>query len=135
MAPHQLSDEIRNGFHLFCDNFPFPVMLIHKDRTILAVNKTGKEAGYPAGVRCIEMGKKEHHGVCLANQALSQQTAKRLVAYFDFRNAVLDTYWIPLAGSNDLFLHFSPDITEWARESMIPKECEAQAGCTSCTCA
>lgn len=134
MANHQLNDEIRKNFHLFYDNFPFPVMLIHKDRTILAVNKTGEDQGYPTGVRCIEMGKRDYHQVCLATQALAEQTAKRLVAYFDFREAVLDTYWIPLAGSDDLFLHFSPDITEWAKESLIPQECAAGAGCSACNC-
>lgn len=134
MVTHHLSDEIRNYFHLFCDNFPFPVMLTHKDRTILAVNKTGEEQGYPTGVRCSDLGKKEHHKICSANQALSENTAKRVVAYIDFRKAVLDTYWIPLAGSSDLFLHFSPDITEWAKESMIPQVCSAGSSCATCNC-
>ncbi len=134
MATHQISDEIRKNFHLFTDNFPFPVMLIHKDRTILEVNKTAEDQGYPTGVRCVEMGKKKYHKVCLANQALTEQSAKRLVAYFDFRGAVLDTYWIPLAGSDDLFLHFSPDITEWAKESLIPAKCEAGIDCSACNC-
>ncbi len=135
MATHQISEEIRKNFHLFYDNFPFPVMLIHKDRTILEVNKTGEDEGCPTGVRCIEMGAKEHHKVCLANQALTEQTAKRVVAYFDFRDAVLDTYWIPLAGSDNLFLHFSPDITEWAKESLIPAKGETGRGCSACNCA
>ncbi len=135
MATHQISDEIRKNFHLFSDNFPFPVMLVHKDRTILEVNKTGEDEGYPTGVRCIEMGKKEHHKGCLANQALAEQTAKRVVAFVDFRGAVLDSYWIPLAGSDDLFLHFASDITEWAKESLVPTKCEASRDCSACNCA
>jgi hypothetical protein len=134
VAAHQISEEVRRNFHLFCDNFPFPVMLVHKDRTILAVNKTADTQGYPTGVRWIEMGKKEHHKGCLANQALAEQTAKRVVAYFDFRGAVLDSYWIPLAGSEELYLHFAPDITPWAKESMIPKGCDVTADCPACNC-
>jgi len=45
MAAHEVSAETRSNFHLFCDNFPFPVMLVHRDRTILAVNKAGETVG------------------------------------------------------------------------------------------
>jgi hypothetical protein len=134
MAVHELSAETRSNFHLFCDNFPFPVMLVHKDRTILAVNKAGEAVGYPTGIRCVEMGEKEHHKGCQANQALAEQTAKRVVGWFDFAGAVLDSYWIPLAGSSDLFLHFAADITEWAKAEMVPKTCAAAAGCSTCNC-
>lgn len=120
MANHQISDEIRKSFHLICDNFPFPIMLIHKDRTILAVNKTAEEKGFPTGIRCSEMGKREHHKGCMANQALAEQTAKRVVGYFEAQGAVLDSYWIPLAGSEELYLHFAQDISEWAKESLFP---------------
>lgn len=133
METHQISDETRRNFHLFCDNFPFPVMLVHKDRTILAVNKTAEKEGFPTGIRCIEMGKKEHHKGCLANQALAEQTAKRAVGYTEFQGAVLDSYWIPLADSEDLFLHFAADITEWAKESMIPKGCDTNVDCSACS--
>ncbi|BCS55400.1 hypothetical protein [Geobacter sp. SVR] len=134
MAKHEISDETRKNFHLFCDNFPFPVMLVHKDRTILAVNKAGEMVGYPTGIRCVDMGKKEHHKGCQANQALNEQTAKRVVGYFDFVGAVLDSYWIPLAGSDELYLHFAADITEWAKKSMIPQKCEAGTDCAGCAC-
>lgn len=133
MAVHEISDETRTNFHLFCDNFPFPVMLVHKDRTIVAVNKTGEKVGYPTGIRCVDMGKKEHHQGCLANQALAEQTAKRVVGYFDFANAVLDSYWIPLAGSKELYLHFAADITQWAKDSLLPKQCEPE-NCGACNC-
>lgn len=133
MKAHQISDETRRNFHLFCDNFPFPVMLVHKDRTILAVNKTGEKEGFPTGIRCVEMGEKEHHKGCLANQALDERTAKRVVGYTEFQGAVLDSYWIPLAESDDLFLHFAADITEWAKESMIPKGCDTGVDCSGCS--
>lgn len=134
MAVHELSDEIRCNFHLFYDNFPFPVILAHKDRTILAINRTAETVGYQTGIRCIDMGKKEHHKGCLANKALSEQTATRVVAYFDFTGSVLDSYWVPLAGSQDLFVHYGADITEWAAESLLPKQGSAGTGCKTCNC-
>ncbi|SNB45330.1 hypothetical protein [Geobacter sp. DSM 9736] len=133
MAAHEITEEIRSNFHLFTDNFPFPVMLVHKDRTILAVNRAGETAGYPTGIRCVDMGEKKHHKGCLANQALSEQTAKRVVGYFDFAGGVLDSYWIPLSGSKELYLHFAADITEWAKEGMIPDKC-ATGTCAACNC-
>lgn len=133
MANHQISAEIRKNFHLFCDNFPFPVMLIHKDRTILAVNKTAEEEGYPTGIRCIELGEKEHHKGCLAKQALTEQTARRAVGYAEFSGTVLDSYWIPLAGSENLYLHFAQDISKWAKESLFPDGVKASLGCTGCS--
>lgn len=136
MAAHQISDETRRNFHLFYDNFPFPVMLVHRDRTILDVNKKGAEAGYPTGVRCIDMGEKEHHKSCLANKALKEQTATRLVGYFEFAGSVLDSYWIPLAGSDELYVHYGADITEWAAESLLPKQqCQSSVDCAACSCA
>lgn len=134
MAAHEISDEILRNFHLFYDNFPFPVILAHKDRTIMDVNKKAAEVGYPTGIRCIDMGEKENHKSCLANKALSEQTATRLVAYFDFTGTVLDTYWIPLAGCEEYYVHYGADITEWASDSLIPKKCDAAAGCSSCNC-
>lgn len=134
MASHEISDEIRRNFHLFYDNFPFPVILAHKDRTILEVNKKGAEVGYPTGVRCVDMGQKEHHKSCLANKAFAEQTATRLVAYFDFTGMVLDSYWIPLAGSDELFVHYGADITEWASEKLLPKQCDTATDCAACSC-
>lgn len=132
MPNHEISNEIRSNFHLFWDNFPFPVLLVHKDRTIIERNKTAEAVGYVAGTRCVDMGKKEDHKDCLANQALKEQTAKRMVAYFDVAKAVLDSYWVPLAGAEDLYIHYAADISAYAADDMFPSECGA--GCASCNC-
>jgi len=77
----EISDEMYRNFHLFWDNFPFPVLLIHKDRTILDRNKAAEAMGCIPGTRCIDRGKKEEHRGCLANKALQEQAAKRVVAF------------------------------------------------------
>jgi len=135
METTAISPELSKNFHLFWDNYPFPVMLVRKDRTIVALNKVATALGCVPGTRCVDIGKKEDHCGCLANQALKEQEAKRVVAYQASYNMVLDSYWIPLAGVDDLYLHFSADITEYAAERMFPaKECgEAKEGC-SCSC-
>jgi len=116
----EVSDEIRRNFHLFWDNFPFPVMLLHKDRTIVATNAAAQAVGLPLGRRCIEMGEKKHHAGCLAALALKEQTGKRQVAYIEHMNVVLDSYWIPLAGAEDFYVHFGIDITEYAADRLLP---------------
>ena len=134
MKKTEISEELSRNFHLFWGNFPFPVMLIHKDRTILDRNKAGEAIGCVPGTRCVDMGKMEDHCGCLANQALQEQTARRVVAYQDSYGMVLDSYWVPLAGEEDLYLHFSIDITEYAAGRMFPKKgCGEGAGSCSCT--
>src|SRR4051794_5565318 len=120
MTVHNISDEIVSNFHLFWDNFPFPVMLTHKDRTILDRNKAAEDAGYSAGIKCSELGPKEAHKGCRANKALNEQKAERVVGYVEMMGAVLDSYWVPLAGKEDLFLHFSIDITPYASANLLP---------------
>lgn len=137
MAIHEISDEIRSSFHLFWDNFPSAVTLVHKDRTIIEINKAAQQQGYPVGIKCVDMGEKKHHAGCRANRALHEQTGVREVAYYDFLGQVVDCYWIPLAGSEDLYVHFAIDITEYAAERMFPaKKCgETTGGCGSCAAA
>lgn len=134
MEKIEISEELSRNFHLFWDNFPFPVMLVRKDRTILDRNKPAEAMGCVPGARCIDSGKKEDHKGCLANQALQEQTAKRTVAYSEQLGLVVDGYWVPLAGEKDIYLHFFADITEYAAEHMFPaKECSEGVGCSSCS--
>lgn len=132
MSNIEISDEIRKNFHLFWDNFPFPVMLVYKDRTIIEANKAGQAIGCPVGTRCSDIGEKKFHAGCKANMALREQAGIREVAYVEFMGQVLDSYWVPLAGSEDVYLHFSVDITEYAADRLLPKKQE-QSGC-DCGC-
>ncbi len=133
MIHSELSPDIHSHFHLFWDNFPFPVMLVHKDRTILDRNHAAEAVGCAPGTRCIDRGPKEAHKGCLANYALREQTSKRKVEYVDLAGAVMDCYWIPLSQSEDIFLHFGIDITEYAAERLFPsarteQDCKCDAG-------
>jgi hypothetical protein len=135
MSSYEVSEEIRRNFHLFWDNFPFPVMLVYKDRTILDHNKAGETVGYIPGSRCADIGSKEDHKGCQATQALREQNAKRVVGYVAPAKAVFDSYWVPLAGSEDVYLHFFTDITEYAAERLFPSKCDGDnTGCSSCNC-
>ena len=120
METIQVSEELRNNFHLFWDNFPSPVMLVHKNRTIIDANKAGQAIGCPVGMRCVDIGEKKHHAGCRANYALREQVGVRAVSYIEHLGQVVDGYWIPLAGSKDFYVHFSIDITEYAASHLFP---------------
>jgi len=130
MAIQQISEEIRSNFHLYWDNFPQPVMLVHKDRTIIEANKVSQALGCPVGTRCDDLGEKQHHADCRANLALSEQTGVREVAYYEHLGQVIDSYWVPLAGADNLYVHFGIDISEYAADRLFPKK----PGKDSCNC-
>ena len=130
MAIRQISEEIRSNFHLYWDNFPQPVMLVHKDRTIIEANKVSQALGCPVGTRCDDLGEKQHHADCRANLALSEQTGVREVAYYEHLGQVIDSYWVPLAGADDLYVHFGIDISEYAADRLFPKK----SGNSTCNC-
>jgi len=129
----EINEETRRNFHLFWDNYPSPVMLVHKDRTIIEVNKAAQDFGCPVGTRCVDLGEKKHHARCRANKALLEGTGVREVCYSELLGQVVDGYWIPLAGSGDLYVHFSNDITEYAADRLIPGKCDAGRECSSCS--
>lgn len=130
----QVSDDIKRNFHLFWDNFPSAVMLVHKNRTIVEANKAGQAIRCPVGTRCVDIGEKKNHAGCRANKALREQEGVRAVGYIEHMGVVLDTYWIPLAGAEDLYVHFGIDITEFAADRLFPKKGEeAVQDCDYCT--
>lgn len=129
MEIQHISEEIRSNFHLFWDNFPQPVMLVHKDRTIIEANKAGQALGCPTGSRCVDLGEKKHHAGCLANRALSEQAGVHEVAYYEHLGQVVDGYWIPLAGADDLYVHFGIDISEYAADRLFPKKSGSSCNC------
>lgn len=83
-------------------SFPVPVRLIHKNKTVLAVNIAAKERGFEPGVACFEVGTPEQHKGCKANEALSTNNSVYQV------NAEKDIirFWLPVKGCPDVYVHF-----------------------------
>lgn len=105
---YQVDDGLLQAFHLMYDNFPEPVQLTHKSRTILAINPAGKAAGKDVGLVCAKLGPPEGHKICQANKALKDQ--KTTWAYVDATptgGRKFVTFWLPIAGYPDFYIHFS----------------------------
>ncbi len=113
------------------DNFPHPVMLIGKNRKVIAANPTACELGAGVGNfcwggfgKCIFIPdadrdyfiaheeappKGTHCSFCKAEECLSGQIPQNDPAVKAF-GRVFDTYWTPL--DDDRFLHYAIDVTE-----------------------
>ncbi len=50
-----VEDRILEAFQTMWGPFPEPVMLIHKDRTILASNDLARTMGVPTGAKCFSL--------------------------------------------------------------------------------
>jgi hypothetical protein len=117
-----VSPDTLKAFHAMWDTFPFPVLLLRKDRTILDCNKTAKDKGVRRGGKCFRLtGADGIHTHCLGNAALEEETAKRAVGYSAVRKQVLDSYWLPLPDEKDLFIHFAIDISDYAKPELFPE--------------
>lgn len=83
-------------------SFPVPVRLIHKDKTVIAVNTKARQRGFKPGVACFAAGTPEQHKGCKANEALSMNQAVHQV------NAEKDTirFWLPVKDCPDVYVHF-----------------------------
>ena len=72
-----VDQKILEAFQLMWGPFPEPVMLVHKDRTILAVNDLCRSIGTPIGIKCFSLnmeGGKTTCKRCKANMALRQES-------------------------------------------------------------
>ncbi len=109
--------EAVQAFHLMWDAFPFLVLLLEKNRTIVAANRIAVKMGALPGMKCFEWHK--HAGIhphCKGNAALESGQAMRSIGAY--RGKVLDSYWVPAAGG-ELMIHFSIDMTPYAKDELF----------------
>ena len=113
-------EEVIRSFRKMWDPFPARVLLLTKDRTVRAANAMALETGVKVGTKCYQLtGSDDIHAACLANAALADQEPKRNVGLYGER--FLDSYWLPVPGETDLYIHFAIDITKWADPALMTK--------------
>lgn len=101
----RLGQEVIEAFNLMWRHFPNPVLLIYKDRTILAANPAGLAIGRKPGLNCAGFGRKEGHYGCLASRALAEQKPQCLSKEID--GVMKTVYWLPVEGCPDIYIHLS----------------------------
>lgn len=106
----KLPPEIIEAFHTMWDNFPEPASLVHKSRTVMAINKTHEKMGYlKPGMNCAKTGAPGAHKGCLANKALEMKQATYLTIKRDAKEII--AYWLPLDNYPEFFVHFGVGVT------------------------
>jgi hypothetical protein len=104
-----VEQRILDAFQTMWGAFPEPVLLIQKDRTVLAVNDLARSAGLTAGIKCFslnpEIGDDEQCQRCNANLAL--ETGKAVCKRETIGDAQMIGYWIPLKEVADAYVHFA----------------------------
>lgn len=103
-----VEQQILDAFQMMWGPFPEPVMLVHKNRTVLAVNELARSAGVPIGIKCFSLnpaiGDDDHCKECKANSALKSGNAVRSQALVAGKQVI--AYWIPLKETPDIYIHF-----------------------------
>ena len=96
--------KVIEAFHMMWGNFPEAVMLIHKNRDILAVNDACRTSGGVVGVKCSELGGPEQHKGCLANQAIANK--QTIYSKSEVGGKTIIGYWMPLTDYPEVYVHF-----------------------------
>lgn len=96
-------EELSKAFEMMWGKFPEPVMLIHRDRTIIAANECCQSLGGAPGTKCNAVQPERHKG-CKANEALDNNET-RSISYNMGETEVI-SYWMPVSGVADYFVHF-----------------------------
>jgi hypothetical protein len=108
MSVHVNADsKLTAAFTLMWGTYPAPASLVHKSRTVVAVNDVCRAGGREPGMNCAKWDSPERHKGCLADRALKEQKA----LYREVRNAdgVFRVYWLPVPDYPDFYVHFTTE--------------------------
>ncbi|MBC9784359.1 hypothetical protein H1S01_07520 [Heliobacterium chlorum] len=114
-------EQLAKAFELMWGKFPEPVMLIHRSRTVIAVNECCKQYGGVPGTKCNAVNPEKHKG-CKANVALDKNEAIRQDSLSGETKII--GYWIPLTCVPDYYVHFGIGMVDSikAQQTTSPQE-------------
>ena len=102
-----MEQDILDAFQTMWGPFPEPVLLIRKDRTILAVNDLARSLGTATGVKCFSLNPEARTTACKqckANLALREQRTVCTEEVQDGHRIL--GYWMPLKEEKEVYVHF-----------------------------
>ena len=102
-----IAQETIDAFEQMWGPFPEPVMLIHKDRTVLAANQMARAAGIQIETKCFSYNPEGVKGCskgCQAAMALREH--RPVVSEGEKNGAQVRAYWMPLAEAPEVYVHF-----------------------------
>ena len=114
-----INPDILKAFHLMWDAFPSSALLVTRNRTIQACNQAAIEKGLAVGMKCFQLSSDGVHNFCRANATLDNGVAEQSVGYRPGSKKVNNSYWLPIAGEKDLFVHVTIDISQYAKPELF----------------
>lgn len=109
-----VDQKVVDAFQMMWGPFPEPVLLVQKNRTILAINDAARKVGVPLGIKCSSLNPEtktdDNCKDCKALQSLRSATAITESSLTGKRH--LKAYWVPLQNFEDVYVHFAINITE-----------------------
>jgi len=106
-------DELIEAFHLMWDRYPEQVRLIDRSFMVIAGNPAYTEAGGQTGVHC-NVGDPAFHRGCKAIAALNAK--ETMIKKTEVGGLLWESYWIPVAGEDDYYIHFTNGLNETIRQ-------------------
>lgn len=107
MTDPKTDPRIFDAFQLMWGTFPEPMILVHRDRTIIAQNDAAVAQGWGGiGQKCFSLNPGANGHTCQgcqANAALKQGAS--LTCEGDFNGKRIRGYWIPLKDSTEVYIH------------------------------
>jgi hypothetical protein len=114
-----VDQKILDAFQTMWGPFPEPVMLVHKSRTILALNDFARNIGVQVGIKCFSLNPEAGNSCCKqckANLALREQ---RTICTEESQNGHrVIGYWMPLKEEKDVYVHFGVGTAEAIAQQM-----------------
>ena len=95
------------AFMLMWGSYPGPASLVHKSKTIIAVNEACRKGGREVGMICSQWASLDNHRGCQANRTLQEQQPLHKEVRRD--QGVFRVYWLPLPGYPDFYVHFTTE--------------------------
>ncbi|MCR4771983.1 MAG: hypothetical protein K5855_06675 [Oscillospiraceae bacterium] len=112
-------EELIEAFHLMWDCYPEQVRLIDRSFLVIAGNPAYVHAGGRTDVHCNE-GDPEFHRGCRAIAALNAGETRTMKT--EVGGITWESYWVPVAGEEDYYVHFTNGLNESIRQYTQSKD-------------
>lgn len=95
------------AFTLMWGTYPGAASLVHKSKTIVAVNPACLLGGRKPGMVCAKWDSPGRHKGCLANRTLREMVP--LHKEIHSNNGISRVYWLPVPDYPDFYIHFTTE--------------------------
>ena len=99
-----------DAFQMMWGNYHEPVRLIHRSFRVLAGNSAYLNTGGKVGGKCNSANPELHIG-CRAMECLRER--KTTCKASDMGGVRCDSYWVPVDGNADYFVHFTNGMNDF----------------------